>query len=348
MRYLRWRAVIACVVLAAGCTSAPPAADQPAMPSPSLAPASVAASAAPAPTITASELQGRLLFGRMGGAFGDATIFTANADGSGDERIGGFLADKTTCCPRWSPDGSRIAFVALTDDERFTTGLIDPDGSNLQRFELEGTWQGACSHWMPDGQRMVCIGGFDDASGGIYTVRASDGRDPQPVITGVTVFSTDLSPDGERIVFVGDPVGPPTGVDPDAPVGSLYVVNIDGTGLERITPDGVYGLFSTRWSPDGEWILFAGLGRTGDPLYAVRPDGSELRVVYEDEQRGAVHPAWSPDGEFIVFALDPPNTVATLSVSPPNEVCVIRSDGTDVTCIIDTPDHKIWMDWTSP
>ena len=70
-------------------------------------------------------------------------------------------------------------------------------------------------------------------------------------------------------------------------------------------------------------------------------------VVYAEEGRGAVHPDWSPDGAFIVFGLDPPNSVATLSVSPPNEMCVIRSDGSDLTCIT-TPDHKIWMDWVAP
>lgn len=285
----------------------------------------------------------------MGGDYGDATIFIANADGSGDMRVGGVLADKTTCCPRWSPDDSRIAFPVINDDGRFTTGTTLPDGSDLRMLELAGNWEGACTFWTPDGERMVCEAFSGDSGGGIYTVRASDGLDPQPVVTSMAMaLPQDIAPDGSQIVFIGDPVGPPTGIDPGAPVGSLYVANIDGTGIKRITPDGVYALFSSRWSPDGAWIVFAGLGRTGDPIYAVRPDGSELRVVYQEQRRGAVHPSWSPDGEFIVFALDPPNTVATLSESPPNEICVIRSDGSDLTCIIDTSDHKIWMDWAAP
>ena len=355
----RWIVTLALVVIAAcsapiGLTPAPstPKASSTPTASPSSA-ASLASSAPPSaqPAIGATELAGTILFGRMGGGFGDATIFTANADGSDDARVGGFLADKTTCCPRWSPDGSRMAIPVINDDELFTTGLIDPDGANLRAFDLPRGWEGGCSLWTPDGERMVCEGGYrdDPASGGIYTVRADDGSDPQPVIVdvGMTILR-DISPDGSQVVFIGDPVGPPTGIDAGAPYGSLYVVRVDGTGLRKITPDGVYALFSSRWSPDGDWILFAGIGRTAEPIYAVRPDGSDLRTVFADSRRGAVHPAWSPDGTFIVFALDPPGTMATLSQSPPNELCVIRADGGDLTCLIATPDHKIWMDWVDP
>ena len=301
------------------------------------------------PAISPDELEGTILFGRIGGEYGDATIFTMNADGSGDTRVGGYLADKQTCCPRWSPDGQHIAFPGMDGQGRFTTAITDRSGSNVQFLELPGTFQGACQIWSRGTSQLACDANYPGAaSGGIYTVDARGSSAPQPVVVDVGIaLPTDFSPDGSKIVFIGDPVGEPTGIDPGAPVGSLYVVNVDGSDLHRITPDSVYALYSSRWSPDGEWIVFAGLGRTGDPILAVHPDGSGLHEVFADPSRGAVHPTWSPDGAFIMFALDPPGTVATLSVSPPNEVCVIRADGSDLTCILDTPDHKIWFDWTA-
>ena len=192
--------------------------------------------------------------------------------------------------------------------------------------------------------RLACEA--DGSAGyGIYTVRASDGSDPQPVITGdESGIPMDFSPDGTQIVFVGKAVGPPTGVE--APVGSLFVINVDGSGLIRITPEGVYATGTARWSPDGEWIVFGGLARSGDPLWAVQPDGSDFHEVFTDAQgRGAGCAIWSPTGQFILFCLNPPGSLATLSDAPSNGLYLIRADGTDLTPVVVTDDFKRDPDW---
>jgi Tol biopolymer transport system component len=171
----------------------------------------------------------------------------------------------------------------------------------------------------------------------------------KPVITDVgKALPMDLSPDGQRVLFVGEPVGPPTGVDPDAPVGSLYVVGIDGSDLRRITPDGVYATSSARWSPDGEWIVGGGLAQSGDPIWVVRPDGSDWHVVYEDSDGWGLGCAiWSPDGKYILFCRNPPGSIATLSSAPPNGLYVMRADGTGATPVIVSDDWKRDVDWTA-
>lgn len=76
--------------------------------------------------------------------------------------------------------------------------------------------------------------------------------------------------------------------------GPFYTINVDGTGLRRIT-DGI----DPHWSPDGRQIAFA---RWRDPrgIWVIDADGSgEWRAFDWDEARW---PSWSPDGERLLFS----------------------------------------------
>jgi WD40-like Beta Propeller Repeat len=80
--------------------------------------------------------------------------------------------------------------------------------------------------------------------------------------------------------------------------GPFYVVNVDGSGLRRIT-DGV----DPTWSPDGRQIAFT---RLRDPrgVWVIDADGGgrssgEWRAFDWDETRW---PSWSPDGSQILFS----------------------------------------------
>jgi Tol biopolymer transport system component len=59
-----------------------------------------------------------------------------------------------------------------------------------------------------------------------------------------------MRPDGERIIFASN-VNDPRGRDFD-----LYLVNLDGTGLERVTACPSFDSFP-MFSPNGKKIAFA-------------------------------------------------------------------------------------------
>lgn len=62
---------------------------------------------------------------------------------------------------------------------------------------------------------------------------------------------------------------------------SIYLVNTDGTGLQRV----VYvqsGRALARWSPDGAFLLYsymAGFSGGAGTIMVDKPDGSEVREV---------------------------------------------------------------------
>jgi hypothetical protein len=76
--------------------------------------------------------------------------------------------------------------------------------------------------------------------------------------------------------------------------GPLYTIDVDGSGLQRIT-NGI----DPAWSPDGSQIAFV---RWEDPrgVWVANADGSNAHRVFDWNQ--ARYPSWSPDGQEIVFS----------------------------------------------
>jgi Tol biopolymer transport system component len=288
--------------------------------------------AAPAQaTAEPPKLEGRIIFTRIGGEFGNESYFIVNEDGSDEEP----LVDYESCCPWAARDGSRLAILGVASDGRESVAIVDLDDGSTVTLEPPGeTLRMFPGPFSPDGSQMAYNAGdlTDPSRNGIYIGSADDPSDAVQILSSETepgIIAMDYSPDGTQLVLYRQAPG-----DDSNTHGSLAIVNVDGTDLHTLTPDDVDLPCCARWSPDGGTILFADLeGR----MLTIHPDGSGLTEVLSQEGSFVGHPIWSPDGSRIIFALNPsanPNSTA------PNGLYIVNADGTGLTPFITTPDHK--------
>ena len=79
----------------------------------------------------------------------------------------------------------------------------------------------------------------------------------------------------------------------------IYVMNMDGTGLLRLTNHPGRDT-DPAWSPDGKRIAFASDREGSSDIYVMNADGSNL--VRRTQTGSSDAPAWSPDGSKIAFS----------------------------------------------
>ncbi len=168
-------------------------------------------SAAPSSaTATVPGRNGPIVFERSGGD-GFTQIWTARADLSGERQLTS-VAGRDSDQPRWSPDGSRIAFDSDRTDPDLSDGTVindiftmKPDGSGLRKLTKSVGLSGAPAY-SPDG-RLIAFGYYDfadPAKQGIYVIDAVDGSHLRRVTAhaaGLYDDSPSFSPDGRRLVF---------------------------------------------------------------------------------------------------------------------------------------------------
>ncbi len=198
-------------------------------------------------------------------------IYVANADGTGARRIThnpGYDAEAIV-----SPDGRRIVFGSKRNGD-LDIYVMEADGSNLRRLTERFGYDGG-PWWSPDGRRIVWrawypeteeeVALWKDCMANDYVVPVpldlwvmdADGSNKRRLThNGAVNWAPSWHPDGKRIIFSSN-------MDDWRPeLGryghnfELYVIRADGTGLERITYNGVFDSFP-MFSPDGRRLVWA-------------------------------------------------------------------------------------------
>jgi TolB protein len=221
-------------------------------------------------------------------------VFVMNPDGTGVHRV---LGNRRMAyqSPVWSPDGTRMALIANPDNAAAgegTLAIAHGDGSHLR--VLQTVTPASSPAWSPDGRQIA----FTEGQGNAIVVVNADGsgwRQLVPArsarISG-TVAEPSWSPDGRQVAFVSG----------SAEVGSIYVVDVRGGGLRRLTSRSAGDSFPA-WSPGGQWIAFSRDSARGG-IYLMRADGTHLRRVVscvEPRCVWAIGPTWSPSGTAVAF-----------------------------------------------
>ena len=135
---------------------------------------------------------------------------------------------------------------------------------------------------------------FTEADGGLSLISV-DGAYYARLTGGGGPYFLDLeaawSPDGSRIAFVRH----------HNLATEIYLIDVDGTNLLRISPAGAYDAHPT-WSSDGSRIAFASRPDTlsDSDVYLMNADGTNRQRLTTHPQPEEF-PTWSPDGATIAF-----------------------------------------------
>ncbi|WP_158282975.1 putative Ig domain-containing protein [Nocardioides silvaticus] len=236
----------------------------------------------------------KIAFGRQefeGGVGTTYAIWSMNADGSGQTMLATADSGASTGVfaggPRWSPDGSKIAFTR--GGEVF---VMNADGTGLTNLtNASGRQEGPV--WSPDGSKIA----FTSSHGSwlndeIYVMNA-DGSG-QTRLTNDSLRDTDYvwSPDGSKLLFTkgsfvcSGPGCPPNDIE-------IYVMNADGSGQTRLT-DNDYSDSQPNWSADGSKIVFVSGPNLTSEIYVMNADGSAKTALTKNKSQRNKYPEWSP------------------------------------------------------
>lgn len=186
----------------------------------------------------------------------NGSIYVMNDDGSGIRR----LTDNQfwEWEPRWSPDGTQIAFERNLEKDRqkWQLFLMNADGTNQQQLIQTGGKSGFPA-WSPDGKHLAFS---SDQSGKleIYVIELERSKVKQ--LTGIEkphlATAPDWSPDGKKILYEKF-ISRGGGLNHK----NIYVMSADGTNPKPFLPDPAANdplvfRFYPHWSPDGQRILF--------------------------------------------------------------------------------------------
>jgi Tol biopolymer transport system component len=241
--------------------------------------------------------------------------------------------------PRWSPDGSHIAFLSNRDFyEKSNIWIIDPVSGACEQITSNGA---NYFSWSPEGTRLA----YSNEEG-VWVV-SLDGSPPEQIAEGV--WAPEWSPDGNWLGVVGPVV--------EMEVSTFLVfsmVSLDDEGRLTIL-DFVRGNLapdSIAWTRDGNSLVLTKvtghrwsgavelLQVTDGGIHYV--DGVLSSSFPELSHLSAFTPRWSPDGERIVFAVARPGTRDRNG----GIIYYAAADLTGITAITDGEEFAGYPDWS--
>jgi dipeptidyl aminopeptidase/acylaminoacyl peptidase len=247
-----------------------------------------------------------------------ANIWVVDVDGGAPRRF--TAGPRRDLEPRWSPDGTRLAFLSeRAPREKLQLHVMPADGG--EPTTLTALDNGVASvAWSPDGLRLA----FVSPVGGQREPQSEDERRKSRPARVITSLKYRLN--GEGFVYDRRP--------------HVFVVALDGTAPAQLT-DGDFIDADPAWAPDGQSIVFVSARHAerdeddASDLWRVSLKGGTPQPL-TTTAGPVLLPAFSPDGRSIAYLARPGRNAFGRNI----RVFTIPSTGGDAACLTSALDRS--------
>jgi len=213
-------------------------------------------------------------------------LLVADADGADPQTI--VTSAEPLLSPKWSPDGSRLAYVSFENKKPVVYVQSLATGERRAVANFRGS--NSSPAWSPDGRRLA-VTLTKDGTSQIYLMGA-DGSGATRFLSSAAIDTeAAFSSDGQWLLFTSDRGGTP----------QIYRANLASGAVERLTFDGSYNV-SPRPLPDGTGFVY--VRRDNNRFQLALMDYATRQTQIITAGPGDESPSVAPNSKLILYAAE--------------------------------------------